>query len=109
MGLVWATGVSLLILPLFVAMRSYAEGWAALRKKPVPVIAGQAVYLAAVATVSFFALNSGLGGNLIGAVSLCAGNILSMAVIYLSMDVEMKNSQMPIEKESASQYPEADA
>ncbi len=93
------TGIFLGGLPLFVAFRAYAEGWAAHHKKPVSVVAGQGVYLGMVVTAAFFALNSGLPGSLIGPVALYAGNIFSMIVISLSLNIETK-SEYPVSETS---------
>lgn len=84
--LVQTAAWSLVLFPLTVAVRAQGEGLAALRRKPLTVIAGQAAYLATVALTAAMALRAGLAGNLIGAVALAAGNLASTATLRLLLD-----------------------
>jgi hypothetical protein len=83
------------LIPVFIAIRSYVEGWAAYFKKPIAVIAGQGVYLGAVVSSAFFAFNAGAQGNVIGPVSLIFGNIF--ATIILALAIKVKESPPTIQ------------
>ncbi len=89
------TSFLLVIFPFVVALRAYSEGWAAYHRKPVSMMAGQAVYLASVTCGAFFALNSGFAGNMIGPFALILGNMCAMATIMLSLKLEMKEEIPP--------------
>lgn len=79
------TALFLILVPLSIALRSYVEGWAAFRRKPTVVIAGQGVYLGAVVSAAFFAFNVGTQGNLIGPIALFTGNIFAAAILALTL------------------------
>ncbi len=89
------TALWLVPLPLVVAVRSYAEGRAAVRRKPLAVMAGQGVYLGLAAAVAFFCLDAGMSGNLIGPVALLVGNIFAAIVIGLAIRTEDPPTAFP--------------
>lgn len=88
--LIVGTSVSLILMPLTIAMRAYCEGKAAYLKKPVAILSGQAIYVAMVAVSSFFALSLGVAGNLIGAISLTFSNVIAGLIILFSINLERK-------------------
>jgi hypothetical protein len=88
--LVRQTAWALVLFPFAVALRAYSEGKAAWFKKPVTVLSGQAVYLAAVAVVAFFALNLGLPGNLLGALTLLLANLAAAGMVLFSLRWEQR-------------------
>jgi hypothetical protein len=78
-----ATAAALAVYPLSVAVRAQGEGLAGAARKPLTVIAGQAVFLATVALSGGVFLVMGLGGNLIGPLGLVLGNLGSTATLRL--------------------------
>lgn len=96
--LIVITSVSLIFLPLTVAMRSYCEGKAAHLKKPVAILSGQAIYVAMIAVSSFFALSLGVAGNMIGAIALTFSNIIAGLIILFSINLEKKEEiELPLD------------
>lgn len=95
------TALFLLLAPLTVALRSYAEGWAAHYRKPVSVISGQGVYLGTVVTVAFFTLQNGFAGNIIGPIALTIGNICAMISIFLALNIETRGD-FPVAKSTTA-------
>ncbi len=83
--LVKQSAMLLVLVPFAVALRSYVEGWAAFRRNPVAVIAGQGVYLGAVVSAAFFAFNLGAQGNMIGPLALFVGNICAAGILALAL------------------------
>ena len=88
--LIIGTSLSLIFVPLTVAMRAYCEGKAAHLKKPVAILSGQAIYVAMITISSFFALSLGVAGNMIGAISLTFSNVIAGLIILFSINLERK-------------------
>lgn len=88
--LVKITSLAMILFAPAVALRSYAEGLAAYHKKPMIVLTGQAVYLAMVGVVAFFALNIRVPGNLIGPLALFTANTLGALAILHAMRWEQR-------------------
>jgi len=94
------TAFFLVLIPFSVALRSYVEGWAAFRRKPTSVIAGQGVYLGMVVSTAFFAFNLGCQGNIIGPIALFIGNISAAGILALTLKINEKEEIKP----QVSQY-----
>ncbi|MBI3986206.1 MAG: hypothetical protein HY343_04775, partial [Lentisphaerae bacterium] len=75
----------LILYPLAVGLRAFAEGCAARVKNPMAVMTGQAVLLSVVAIVSFASLNLGAPGNLIGALAVTSGNVLAAGTVLMAI------------------------
>ncbi len=103
--LIIGTSLSLIFMPLTIAMRSYCEGKAAHLKKPVAILSGQAVYVAMITVSSFFALSLGVAGNLIGAISLTFSNVIAGLIILFSLNLERKE-EIEIPPEPTSIIPQ---
>lgn len=95
LSVVRITAWALVAFPLTVAIRAQGEGLAALHRKPLAVIAGQAAYLATVLFLAAATLRLGLAGNLIGAVALAAGNLASTTTLRLLLD-RMRKHDLPV-------------
>jgi hypothetical protein len=93
--LVRMTALALVTLPLTVGIRAYGEGKAANLKKPVTVLAGQAVFLGIAAVTAFFALSMGIAGNMIGVLALLVGNITAAWIIFLAVNWEERR-ELPV-------------
>ncbi|MGI6087906.1 MAG: hypothetical protein ACOYCD_08205 [Kiritimatiellia bacterium] len=102
--LVKITSLAMVLFAPAVALRAYAEGLAAYHKKPMIVLTGQAVYLAMIAVVAFFALNIRVPGNLIGPLALFAANILGALVIFHTMHWD-RRTDLPVPETKLSQNP----
>jgi hypothetical protein len=83
--LVRITAMALMIYPLCVAVRAQGEGLAGLARKPLTVIAGQAVFMATIAVAGGVSLVLGIDGNLIGPIGLSLGNLASTATLRLML------------------------
>jgi len=79
------TAAVLSLLPLAVALRAQSEGLATWRKKPLIVLCGHAVFLLTTSAAGLIALNAGLTGCLIGAVSLPLGSLASSGTMRLAL------------------------
>ncbi len=79
------TAAVLVLLPLAVALRAQSEGLATWRKQPLIVLCGHAVFLLTSSTAGIVALNAGVPGCLIGAVSLPLGSLASSVTMRLAM------------------------
>lgn len=77
------TALTLMLLPLCVAIRSYNEGVASWQRKPGAVLAGQMGHLFALTGASYLGLSVGLPGNLLGPVGLICGNLAGGFVMGL--------------------------
>jgi hypothetical protein len=88
--LIVGTSLSLIFIPLTIAMRAYCEGKAAHLKKPVAILSGQAIYVAMITISSFFALSLGVAGNMIGAIALTFSNVVAGLIILFSINLERK-------------------
>lgn len=84
-GLIRITALALVVYPLCVAFRAQGEGLAALAKKPLTVIAGQAVFMGTAVMAGGISLTLGINGNLIGAVGLALANLASTATLRLTL------------------------
>lgn len=97
LDLVRISALGLAVNPLMVAMRSYCEGLAALRKRPVIVLAGQAVFLGVMTSVSLACLGLGVAGNLIGPLAYVTANATAALVIYFALGWEQRtDGMMPV-------------
>ena len=85
LGWVRQSAALLVLLPLAVALRAQSEGLATWAKKPLVVLAGQAVFLLTSAAVGMAALALGVPGCLIGAASLPLGSLASSATMRLAL------------------------
>lgn len=83
LGIVALTMVGLIPFPLLVGLRSYAEGRAAVRKRPVAVLGGESMYLTMIMGAGLAFLALGVPGYLIGPLSLACGNITAWAATLL--------------------------
>lgn len=81
--LIRVTAAALVFYPLCVAVRSQGEGLAALARRPLVVIAGQAGFMGIVFSAAAVCLFVGIPGNLIGPVGLCLGNLASTGTLRL--------------------------
>ena len=100
--LVKITSWAMVLFAPALALRSYAEGLAAYHKKPMIVLTGQAVYLAMVGVVAFFALNIRVPGNLIGPLALFTANTLGALAILHAMRWE-RRPDLPVPETSIVQ------
>jgi len=69
------TALALFPFPFLVAIRSFAEGNAAVLRRPSAVLTGQSAYLGLTVVAAFCAFVVGVPGSLIGPVGLWAGNL----------------------------------
>jgi hypothetical protein len=102
--LVKTTSLAMVLFAPSVALRAYAEGLAAYHKKPMIVLTGQAVYLAMIGVVAFFALNIHVPGNLIGPLALFAANTMGALIIFLAMYWD-RRTDLPVPETKLSQNP----
>jgi hypothetical protein len=79
------TALALLLQPLSIVFRTHSEGLAAHLRRPTTILAGQAVYLGSVVTISFFSLNIGITGNLIGPIAIISSNLFAALTIRYSL------------------------
>jgi hypothetical protein len=84
--LVRLTALFLIFFPVSVAIRAQCEGLAALFKKPTTVLAGHAVFMAAVIATGFSLLNLGIPAELIGPIGLTIGSLASSATMRLALN-----------------------
>lgn len=82
---------ALFLLPFFVGMRAHVEGLAAWFKRPVIILAGQAVYLGSMVTLAFISLSLKVPGNLIGAICLIGANLAAAGTMRMSLKSEQDN------------------
>jgi O-antigen/teichoic acid export membrane protein len=85
LNLVRWSALGLLLHPLTMSLRAYAEGKAAVERKPVAVLTGQGAFLAVLALLSFTCLALNLSGNLIAPISLLGSNLAAAGVIHASL------------------------
>jgi hypothetical protein len=85
LGWVRQSAAILVLLPLAVALRAQSEGMATWAKKPLVVLAGQAVFLLTASASGGAALALGVPGCLIGATSLPLGSIASSVTMRLAL------------------------
>ncbi len=85
LNLVRWSALGLLLHPLTMSIRSYAEGKAAVERKPIAVLTGQGAFLAVLALLSFTCLALNLSGNLIAPISLLGSNLAAAGIIHASL------------------------
>ena len=81
LGMVRVTAISLITYPFAVALRAHSEGFAALNRKPMAVLAGHGMYMMMVIASGFLALVIGVPGYLIGPISLTLASLASAYII----------------------------
>jgi hypothetical protein len=81
------TALLLVALPVGVALRSHLEGKAAFLKRPLAVLAGQGVHLAALLAACALGLAVGLAGNVLGPVGLAAANLVAAGSVAFLVGV----------------------
>ena len=79
--LVRVAALALALYPVCVAVRAQGEGLAGLAKKPMTVIAGQAMFMTTILLTGGVLLAIGIDGNLIGGIGLCLGSLASTATL----------------------------
>ncbi|MEJ2169705.1 MAG: hypothetical protein P8X90_29730, partial [Desulfobacterales bacterium] len=84
--LVKLTAFFLIFFPISVAIRAHREGLAAWLKKPTTVLAGHAVFMAAIIVIGFSLLKFGVAPELIGPAGLTVGSLASSATIRLALN-----------------------
>ena len=84
--LVRLTALFLALFPLSVALRAQREGLAAWLKKPTTVLAGHAVFMAAIIVTGFSLLQLGAAPELIGPVGLTIGSLASSATMRVALN-----------------------
>jgi hypothetical protein len=84
--LVRLTALFLVFFPISVALRAQREGLAAWLKKPTTVLAGHAVFMAAIVVSGFSLLQLGAAPELIGPVGLTIGSLASSATMRLALN-----------------------
>jgi len=104
--LIIATSLSLVFMPITIAMRAFCEGKAAHLKKPVAILSGQAIYIAMIAVSSFIALSMGVAGNMIGSISITFSNVIAGLIILFSINLEKKEEEIEIPPEPTPSIPE---
>lgn len=106
--LIRITAMSLLFYPLSVALRSYAEGVAAGRKKPGNILTGQAVYLGVLSVSAIIAFFLRVPGNIIGSLALIVSNIAAASVLQVSLHFEEVQKRRFLDIRQKVQMPEMD-
>jgi hypothetical protein len=99
--LVRMTAVSLIFFPFSVAIRAQSEGLAAWQKKPLTVLAGQALFMATIITTGFTLLHMGVPGHLIGPVGLTLGSLMSSATMRIFLN-RAKERAIPVGQTTTS-------
>ena len=84
--LVRLTALFLVFFPISVSLRAQREGLAAWLKKPTTVLAGHAVFMAAIIVTGFGLLQLGAAPELIGPVGLTIGSLASSATMRLALN-----------------------
>lgn len=72
-------------LPVIQAIRGHAEGLAAWQKRPNAILAGQAVYLAAMLCTLFICLNMGMPGYLMGITAVWVAVLLTLFTVRIGL------------------------
>jgi hypothetical protein len=99
--LVKLTALFLIFFPISVAIRAHREGLAAWLKKPTTVLAGHAVFMAAIIVIGFALLNFGVAPEFIGPVGLTAGSLASSATMRLALN-RAKERAFPVGQTTTS-------
>ncbi len=73
------------VLPVLQSLRGHAEGLAAWRRRPNAVLAGQAVFLAALVCALFIMLNLGTGGYKMGVIAILVAVAMTFVTIRLGL------------------------
>ncbi|MFZ0241162.1 MAG: hypothetical protein WAL90_05885 [Desulfobacterales bacterium] len=101
LSLVRITAGALVFYPFCVAIRSQGEGLAALARRPLIVIAGQAGFMGVVVSAAAVCLSAGVPGNVIGAVGLCLGNLASTSTLRVLLHWNA-GPEMPVPRTTIS-------
>jgi hypothetical protein len=101
LSLVRLTALSLIFLPLSVAIRAQSEGLSAWFKKPVTVLAGHAAFMGIIIISGFTLLIMGSPGYFIGAVGLTLGNLASSAIMRVFLG-RTKEKPIPVGQTTTS-------
>jgi len=99
--LVRLTALFLIFYPISVAIRAQREGLAAWLNKPTTVLAGHAVFMAAIIATGFSLLNLGISPELIGPVGLTIGSLASSATMRLALN-RAKERAFPVGQTTTS-------
>ena len=79
------SALGLVLHPLTMSIRSYAEGKAAVGCKSIAVLTGQGAFLAVLAVLSFACLALRVPGNLIAPIGLLGSNLAAAGIIHASL------------------------
>jgi hypothetical protein len=101
LSLVRLTALSLIFLPLSVAIRAQSEGLSAWFKKPVTVLTGHAAFMGIIIISGFTLLIMGSPGYFIGAVGLTLGNLASSAIMRIFLG-RTKEKPIPVGQTTTS-------
>jgi len=101
LSLVRLTALSLIFLPLSVAIRAQSEGLSAWFKKPVTVLAGHAAFMGIIIISGFTLLIMGSPGYFIGAVGLTLGSLVSSAIMRIFLG-RTKEKPIPVGQTTTS-------
>ena len=101
LSLVRITALSLIFLPLSVAIRAQSEGLSAWFKKPMTVLTGHAVFMGIIIVSGFSLLLADAPGYLIGAVGLTLGSLSSSATMRIFLG-RAKEKPIPVGQTTTS-------
>jgi hypothetical protein len=99
--LVRVTALALLFFPFSVAIRAQSEGLAAWLKKPTTVLTGHGMFMVTIILTGFTLLVLGSPGQIIGAVGLTLGSLVSSATMRLLL-VRAQESAFPVGQTTTS-------
>jgi hypothetical protein len=99
--LVRITAFSLMFFPLSVAIRAQSEGLAAWLKKPTTVLTGHGMFMATIVVAGFTLLLIGTPGQIIGAIGLTLGSLVSSATMRLLL-MRAKERAFPVGQTTTS-------
>ena len=91
--------LTITLLPIIQTIRGHAEGLAAWMRRPNAILAGQAVYLAAIVCSLFVCINTGVLGYLMGVISYLVAVSLTfltvrMGLILADEEIDMKSVEL---------------
>ena len=101
LSLVRLTALSLVFLPLSVAIRAQSEGLSAWFKKPMTVLAGHAAFMGIIIILGFTLLMMGSPGYFIGAVGLTLGSLTSSVIMRIFLG-RTKEKPIPVGQTTTS-------
>jgi hypothetical protein len=99
--LVRMTALALLFFPFSVAIRAQSEGLAAWLKKPTTVLTGHGMFMVTIIIAGFTLLVLGTPGQIIGAVGLTLGSLVSSATMRLFL-MRARESALPVGQTTTS-------